>query len=293
MLIKLFKHEMRATARTFLWLYIAFVVIAVVNALIMPGTINSMMAGGVSVANDPDLVSTTFPNAGQTLASALYALAIAAIAIVTIVVIILRFFRNLLGDEGYLMMTLPVSREQHMASKLLAATVWSVCSAVLVFLSILLLIAATGSFPDLVKGFNDLIAAGIPINKYILIIILMMLVGTVSSILMLYAAMAIGPNLLKNRIGGSILAFIIIVVASQIAGSGITVGVMSSMFAAGGVGPLAGSTTSPATANGYMADAAMSMIDQIFITAIVYSAIVAIVCWFLTRFMLKRKLNLA
>ena len=53
--------------------------------------------------------------------------------------VIQRFFRGLLGDEGYLMHTLPVSPWQLIGSKLLCAVVTTLLSIVVAILSILLI----------------------------------------------------------------------------------------------------------------------------------------------------------
>jgi ABC-type transport system involved in multi-copper enzyme maturation permease subunit len=224
------------------------------------------------------------PNVMQSIITALYVFAIVAMAIVTIVMIILRFFRNLLGDEGYLMFTLPVTREQHILSKLLAAVVWSLCSAVLIFLSILLLVGAFGGWDEIVKLINEAIANGIPIVRYTIVSILVMLINCVSSILMLYAAMAIGPNILKNRVGGSILAFIIIAIASSFASSGIMVGTMlQNSFFGMMMNPFSPSPS----------EIGMAVVDSLMVGTAIFGAVSAVVYWVLTQFMLKKKLNLA
>ena len=297
MLKNLFKYEMRATAKTFIWLYIAFIIIAVVNALFVQwepvnasAFVDSSAAGEITSYTVEPVNSV--PNVLQVVLIILYMFSIAAIAIGTLVVVILRFYRNLLGDEGYLMMTLPVSREQLVLSKMLVALIWSVCSGVLIFLSVLLLIAGTGHFGDLAEGIKMIIAAGTPLYRWIVIIIISILVSTLSGILMLYAAMAIGPNLLKNRVGGSILAFIIIAVASQI----ITAVVMLVTTTLAGGSTLLGIAGESAAVNGSV-NFGTPIIDFVInsaaLSSIISSAAIAIACWFLTRYMLKRKLNLA
>ena len=49
--------------------------------------------------------------------------------------IVQRFYRNLLGREGYLMHTLPVTETQLVTSKLISSTVWSLCSILAACLS--------------------------------------------------------------------------------------------------------------------------------------------------------------
>lgn len=50
------------------------------------------------------------------------------LGVLTITVIIKRFSKNLLGDEGYLMMTLPVSAKKIVASKIITSVVYLILS---------------------------------------------------------------------------------------------------------------------------------------------------------------------
>ena len=281
MLSTLLKYEMKATGKTFMWLYIAFIVISALNAILIPWGGGS----GATVSVGSDAVRTaaenTVPSVLQVILVALYFMAIAAIAIGTLVIVIIRFYRNLLGDEGYLMLTLPVSREQHILSKLLVAVLWSFCSIILIILSILLLIATSGSFGDLADGINEAIRMGAPVGQWIAMLFALLIAASFSSVLMLYAAMAVGPNLVKNRVAGSILAFIIIYVVSQIVMAAITFTTVTPM----------GLSIMSAQKN--EADAAASSVLAAFMGALIGSVVIGVVCWFLTRYMLKRKLNLA
>jgi len=295
MLKTLFKHEMRATAKTFMWLYIAFVVIAVVNVLVSPlspfnaGAEGAVYSHGPESVMAPQTVAISAPSILQTLLMILYFLAIAAIAVATLVIVILRFYRNLLGDEGYLMMTLPVSRENNILSKLLVAAIWNICTGVLIFLSLMLLFSR--NLGDISNSITQAINMGAPVDRWITLGVVALVVTCFSSVLMLYAAMAIGPNLLKNRVGGSILAFIIIYIASQFIMLGVLIGVANSY------GGLNLWTASGPADMGRNAEFAFTQTDNIItaisIGCIIASAAIGVCCWFLTRYMLKRKLNLA
>jgi len=307
MLTTLFKHEMRATVKTFMWFYIAFVVIAVLNALLNPLAMGPMAAAsGSGSAQAMGLAGAFIPDAIRGIFMALYSVAVVVVAVVTIVIIILRFYRNLLGDEGYLMMTLPATREQHILAKLIAAVIWSVCTAGLVFLSLLLMLQNAGVLTEITKGINDLVAGGTPVDRWIAQFAVMMLVSCVTSILMLYAAMGIGPNLLRNRVGGSILAFIIIYIVSQFVMFGIILGTVTSiagnpqMMQIMVVGTeteavtVAGSAPAlPMPSGGMMTAEFISAVDTFVLSMIIGTAAIGAACWFLTAFMLKRKLNLA
>ena len=120
MLKKLLKYEFKATGRVYGGLYLAILAVAVLM--------------GVSF-QIPALLVHTAPIAVLML---VYMGLGVAIAVMTVLSIIQRFTRNLLGREGYLMHTLPVSNAQLILAKLIPSIVWVLCSIVVVLLSFVL-----------------------------------------------------------------------------------------------------------------------------------------------------------
>ena len=121
MLKKLLKYEFRATARTYGGMYLALLAASV------------LFGGSVRRWN-----GTTNSDAYSTLVgllSLVYTAVIIGTVVVTIMTIVQRFYRNLLGREGYLMHTLPVTETQLVTSKLISSTVWSLCSILAACLS--------------------------------------------------------------------------------------------------------------------------------------------------------------
>ena len=128
MLAKLIKHEFKATARIFLPILGTVLVLTGAAAL-------TVKLGGILVL--PGGTGWGGPVLG--LASGLLCLLtfIAMMAMMTaaVVVTIQRFYKNLLGDEGYLMFTLPVTPAQHITAKLAVGTVWTLLSLALAVLA--------------------------------------------------------------------------------------------------------------------------------------------------------------
>ena len=75
----------------------------------------------------------------------LYVVAIIAIIIVTLVMIVDRYSKNLLGKEGYLMFTLPVTTGEHIWNKTISAALWTLFSYIVGILSFLLIALCSGS----------------------------------------------------------------------------------------------------------------------------------------------------
>ena len=86
MLGKLMKYEFMATGRTFLPLFAALILVSIVNRLLSSLGLNVPSAIGTVVS----------------------VILMVGVAVVTLLITLQRFRNNLLSNEGYLMMTLPV-----------------------------------------------------------------------------------------------------------------------------------------------------------------------------------------
>lgn len=114
MLKQLLKYEFKATKRLYFGLYLALALLSVVL--------------GVTFRQEHALAhSTSFQNL-EVILMIVYVSVILAIAVLCFVNTIQRFYQNLLGREGYLMHTLPVNENQLILSKLLTSMVWVLCS---------------------------------------------------------------------------------------------------------------------------------------------------------------------
>ena len=127
MLAKLIKHEFKATARVFVPMLGTVLALTAATAL-------TVKLGGILVL--PGGTGLGGPVLG--LVSGLLCLltffAMMAMMVAVMVITIQRFYKNLLGDEGYLMFTLPVTPAQHITAKLTVGTVWTILSLALALL---------------------------------------------------------------------------------------------------------------------------------------------------------------
>lgn len=141
MLGKLLKYELKASARTLLPLYAGTLLIALVCGISIAVQISNMnkfhqsMADGVAVTfssfSDPtDGGLYTFIGFSKLL---VFAFCI-AVTVLTIMSVVQRFNHGVVGNEGYLMFTLPVKQETILLSKLLGAIIWTLASILVVFL---------------------------------------------------------------------------------------------------------------------------------------------------------------
>lgn len=114
MLKQLLKYEFKATKRLYFGLYLALALLSVVL--------------GVSFRQENARVDNTNFGRLEVILMVLYLSVIFAIAVLCFVSTVQRFYKNLLGREGYLMHTLPVTETQLILSKLLTSMVWVLCS---------------------------------------------------------------------------------------------------------------------------------------------------------------------
>lgn len=265
MLGKLMKYEIKATGRTLIPLYIALLAFALINKIFI-GTGFHKLEGFGSI---PFILSIFA-----------YGCTMAAVFIVTIFVIIQRFYKNLLGDEGYLMNTLPVSTIANIASKLSIATFWNIVSGIVAILSIIILAFEPTAFNMFFSNFfNALSKAYDKIGNQMFILtlefIIAILVSLLKSLTLIYASISIGHLFNKHKILFSFGAFIII---------NIITGAISSVL---GV----------AFSYSHYIDAFRNLhslipIHMLFIFGILFNLLFFVIYFIITNYILKNKLNL-
>ncbi len=213
MLGKLMKHELRATSRTMLPLFAVLTVLAIVSGFSM-----SQLNLNTDIPSFVEFVIVFLFMA--------FFLAVFATALMAYIMMVSRFYKNLLGDEGYLSMTLPVSIHNHIWAKLLVSCLWFVLSAILIFLLVGLvvmilslteadLVRILGYFKSLpplseimAAFFRDTGFTGLSLSTFLLELVLIVILGMLSNCLFFYASMAIGHSFSNHKIRNSVLAFV-------------------------------------------------------------------------------------
>ncbi len=202
MLSKLLKYEIKATARAFLPLYVVLLAFAVIQKVI-------------------SLLNANNWDAPQIISMALYMTIMVGIFVMTLVVMIQRLYKNLLSDEGYLMFTLPTKPWKHITSKLLVSMMWTAASGVVAIISIIIIACDEifkGDFVQEVVGaigkfFEYFGATSI---LFIVEILLAIIIGLASSVLIIYASIALGHLFNRHRVLASLGAFLVLNTVSQI-----------------------------------------------------------------------------
>jgi len=188
---KLLKYDFRSMLHQFALLWPAALALALVNGFMLRSP-ERLEGGSVPAA----LLLVAFIAVLMT------------IFIAAVIFIIQRFYKGLLGDEGYLMHTLPVTPWGLAGSKLLCAVATTAISILVAIASFFLLMWAAGaSFQGF---FAELRATDIPWAPILAQSTLFTLVGMAMGFLLLYLAMAIGHLFSKHKVLFSVAAYIVI-----------------------------------------------------------------------------------
>lgn len=139
-----------------------------------------------------------------------------AIAAMTLIFIIQRFWGGLLGDEGYLMFTLPVKTGDLIFSKVLSSASVMFLSMMSGFLSILIFVLVLNPKVDLLAVIPYLIEefkieTGIDnVAPFVLTILLAGITSVFFVIYQIYVSMALGQMYTKHRIIASCVCYMAI-----------------------------------------------------------------------------------
>lgn len=211
MLIKLLKHEFRATARIMLPMYLVLLATAVGSNFASRGIWDS----GFAVL---ELLSALIVMA--------FGFAIFAVFVMAFVLMIQRFYKNLLQDEGYLMFTLPVSVHQHIWAKLIVSAVWFV----LTFLAVILASFVVAFDVDFLGGFFEFIGdlfRGLQLLKinealngtaFLVELAVWLFIALMAFSLQFYAALAAGHSRPNHKMVWSVVFFFVFQFVMQMAG---------------------------------------------------------------------------
>ena len=267
MLGKLLKYELKATSRVFVPLYIAILVVSIVNGLSLNLEIFNI----------------------QGLATIILMCLFISLFVITIVVTIQRFNKNLLKDEGYLMFTLPVSSKHLVLSKYLTSLIWTFLSFVVAFLSFtIIFMIPTYKYLDFsyfINEFNLLFSNMLNLNilGQFLKIILLMIISYTIFIFNVYLALSVGQLPIFNRFRNvsSFIGFLVINLLISYAQNIVSLFVNDASVNIEAIDNI-----------NYAISSVTSIVSKGLNIAIVINLIIILVLFFATTYILDKKLNL-
>ena len=281
MLGKLIKHELRATARTMLPLFAVLSVLSVIAGFSMR-----------QIEFRQDMPA--FVEMVLLILFVAFFCAMVATIVMAYVVMISRFYKNLLGDEGYIMLTLPVSAHSHIWAKILVSCLWFIATAILVALLVavfILIVSGSdiGYILSTMPSFRELFAqflgysghSGMSLAVFIAEVIVVGFVGIAYICLQFYAAMAVGHSFSNRKMLWSIAAFFALNAITSMMGTGLTLLLNLSGHQALAIGRLL-------TRSG----GAMRMTHLMLLGIIVMALVQTAVYYLLTYLPMTKRLNL-
>ncbi len=191
MLRKLLKYEFKETARIIPLFYLI--------ALIFAGMVLSAKTLGISWF--------------EVTSSVLLMLMGIAVAFTTFILIVLRFYKNLYSNEGYLMFTLPVEPKLLLASKAIVAFCWMIISYIVCCFSMYLSLYGLGLTGELTVVWGVLESYGM--EKFTYLIIPLIVLATLYFLAQIYFAITLSNSPLFYSMGPA-SAFLIFIVTNII-----------------------------------------------------------------------------
>lgn len=154
-----------------------------------------------------------------------FVVCVIAICVMCVVMMIERFYKNLLGSEGYLMFTLPVSVDALVWAKLIVSFVWFVVTGIALMFAMLIMGTVSAaialdaeSISRLWQGMVDIVKAmgAGHIAGYIVELVVLFFVTSCALCLKFYLAMAIGQCFANRKVLWSVVAFFAISIAMSL-----------------------------------------------------------------------------
>ena len=200
---KLIKYEFRSGLR-----YIGIIWAALIVSAILLGVVLKVMS--TIFPENPQGALNILELIFELVFPLLYGAIFIAMIVITVFIVLMRFYKGLLGDEGYLMHTLPVKPWQLITSKGIVAGAVVVISIICAVISILILVGINdmNGLLSVSKDFFEVLGDEPRLILVMIEAVILMVVGVIKGIYQIYAAMSIGQLADKHRLLTSLGAYI-------------------------------------------------------------------------------------
>lgn len=203
MLRKLLKYDFKANLFYFLLMYGVLMGIAVL-ARVSIAMADSRYLGFVN-----EYTLTLMTVAGS---AVLYLLACGAVMILTLLLVAMRFYKNLMGPEGYLSFTLPVSEGAHLASKMLSGVIFLLLSSFMIFVSASVATAGLEIWDGFTLSFFRSVIHALRMDHPLVVILYLLesFATVLEVVAVIYVSVCVGQLAAKHRVLGAIGIFLAI-----------------------------------------------------------------------------------
>ena len=264
MLVKLIKHELKATYKLIFILQVVMLVTAIFGRFFLIS---------LDKGDSPYALTVLFV--------LLYIMVIVVASYGTIIIYTMRFYKNLFTDEGYLMFTLPATPGQLLLSKTIVGSLWGMLDMIIVFISLYL----TFSTPKIIAAFIKIKPAleselDFNFSSMFFAIIGISIIGCISSAIMIYFCITVGQLFSRHRILASVIAYLVLTVILQM--------IVLAVMAIFGFFPMIGATAEEINNIYSQSNYMMFSLKLGTFSSILTSAI----CYVAAYFIMNKKINL-
>lgn len=196
MLGKIIKHEFKATYGTYFLLFLVLMALTVVAKVLyyipIHNTLWEIVTGLILI---------------------LYIVVMVFITAAAMILGVVRFYKTMVKDQGYLTHTIPVKESQLILGKLITSSIWILASIGVMLISLFVAFLGTDIMKDLFKAFGEISTVLSQHPSYIGYIvsgIILVLISIVSSLLLFYAAIALGQMFTGHKVAGAVLFYFVI-----------------------------------------------------------------------------------
>ena len=276
MLGKLLKHEFKATARTMLPMFGVVLVLSLLANLSF-AQVADTESGALDILFGLFIVA--------------FFLGLFTMGVMSLVVMIQRFYKNVLGDEGYLTLTLPVNVHEIVWSKLIVSFVWFLVTGLIamaaVFIAVFTLTSSElgemfrnmPSFGEMMRMFfEETGVTPLQLTGAIAQFAAMIIFSSLTVCLHFYAAMALGHSFSNNKVLLSVVFFVALSFLFQFLSSVLG-------FVADGLVLIRWGAESGTVW--------VNTMQELLLSSTVYTLIEGVILYLLTTYCLKHRLNLS
>lgn len=199
MLGKLIKHECIATGRKYVIFYLVLAMVTLCNVLIQFISIDSVMIQGM-----------------KGIVMGLYILTIIGVLFCSVGFAVIRFYKNMVSEEGYLTFTLPAKVEALVAAKLIVAFLWQLVTVIICILSVSV-ICFQGRESEFLKEGAELLHHVLQeYNGVVFAMLLFLAISLLYQMIVYYFSIAIGQLFSGNKIIGAVAGYCLLNFALQV-----------------------------------------------------------------------------
>lgn len=259
MFLKLFKYDFISVIKKIVYYYIVLIAIAIFAKII------DLLLSGTKfefISALPSMLYVGIMSSGLT---------------VTLVLCMMRYYKNMLSDQGYLTHTLPVKRSHILLAKLLATLAIEAITALVMILSVV--IYAANWIPDIITSIKNMFAeiSVYPETRHIVtiltFILIICLLSTVFNVAYISLCLTLGATHNKNKLAMAFVYYMVINFVLQVFYIGI--GVVGTLFV-----------------SSIVTEFSFSILYTILTLICVGEVVMIIIAYFVNLMFLNKKLNL-